>query len=202
MGVESQFGVEKSMGYLDRYSARMRITDPLARMLIAHNKKIKKDGYSLLIYKTGERIASGANGFLWNKELVDKFWDKGEVFEEANFCTHLSEKGYCSYAVPNDTYVYHYHINKLTDFIKKRKKIASKFLERQSKRKTWLDNVSKVRLFFLALYLGSFIGPSIEGLYKTTRDRDTCWLIHPITSFLTIWIYSMNYLNFDKKAVK
>jgi glycosyltransferase involved in cell wall biosynthesis len=199
IGTESKFGVSKDMSSLDKYSARMRITDPLARMLVSNYKKIKKDKYSLLIFKKGTRVASGANGFLWNKKLVDEFWNKGDLFEEANFGTYLCSKGHCSYAIPDDTYVYHYHISSLRDFIKKRKKIGNKFLQRKGNRETWLDNVSKLKLMVLSLYLVSIIGPLAEALYKSIKDRDTSWFVHPITSFLTIWIYTSVYLNKRKE---
>jgi len=201
IGVESQFGTKKEMSFLNRYAALMRIADPIARMFVSKPEIIKKDNYIILKHKTGERIVSGANGFLWNKELVNKFWDKGEVFEEANFTTYLCEEGFCSYAVPNDTYVYHEYVKNLRDFIKKRRKIAGKFLNRKTKKiNTWLDNLSLSKKILVTLYCLSIILPLLEAIKNSIRDKDTAWFIHPVTCFITAVLYTYSYVKWGVRG--
>ncbi|HXK34991.1 MAG TPA: glycosyltransferase [Candidatus Paceibacterota bacterium] len=194
-GVESSFAADDKLSSLNRYFARMRIADPLAKMLASRPVIIKKDGYKILNFKKDAVLITGANGFLWNKKMVMSLNGWEEKFEEANFGTFVHEKTGAGYAIPDDVSVRHYYCKNLFEFLRKRKKIALKIKNRiRGTDYVWVRKVNKFKIVLSIIYLGTFISPTIEAVYKSIHDKTFDWLWHPTVSFLTIFIYAYNFL--------
>jgi len=195
-GVESDLSHDAHLSSLNRYFGRMRIADPLARCLVSRPVVENKDSYKLLKFKDNAIIITGANGFLWNKDLVLKTGGWQEKFEEANYGTYIHRITEANYAIPKDASIRHYYCDSFSDYILKRKKIALKMkgrMEREQKN-LWTDQVSRIKFILSVIYLGTFLGPAIEAIYRSIKDRTTDWLWHPAVSFVTILIYTYNYV--------
>lgn len=195
-GVESPLSFDKKLSSLNRYFARMRIADPLAKSLVDKPKKIvRKNGYKILYFNRNTALITGANGFLWNKKLINEVGGWDEKFEEANYSTYISNKTGFGYAIPEGASVRHYYCDNLKEFLTKRKKIALKIRGRLEKKESvWVDNVSATKKVFSALYLASFIGPLGESIWRSAKDKTLDWFWHPISSFLTVFIFSYYFL--------
>ena len=59
-------------------------------------------------------------------------------------------------------------------------------LRKEEIKETWDDGASALKTFIIALYLGSLIGPAIEGIVRAIINRDKDWLVHPMASFISV----------------
>jgi glycosyltransferase involved in cell wall biosynthesis len=191
-GVESPLSHDASLSSLNRYFARMRIADPLAKYLATVPEKIDTyDGYDVLVYGSQAALITGANGFLWHKAMVlefEDFWK--DKFEEANFATYIHEKTGANYAVPHGASIRHFYCDSLADFVAKRKKIAGKMKKRiHNHEYTWVSKKSNMQIVMSAAYLVSIVGPVIESVIQNIRQKTMDYVWHPISSFITIMVY-------------
>lgn len=194
-GVESQYLIKDDFSMINRYCARMKIVDPLARILASKPSIVNIGTYSILNYKKNSNPIIGANGFLWRKNIILSLSKNTRTFEEANFVSIVVNSGYTKFAAVPNIGIYHYYSNNIRDFIKKRVKIGNKFLLRKKGGKsTWLDSVNKIKFAFAIAYCATFIGPTLEALYQFMKTRDISWFLHPVISFITILAYGKVYL--------
>lgn len=199
IGVESKMTINTNMTLINKYCTLLRISDPLARMLCTPPRTVvHKKYYSLIFQMPDKPYITGANGFLWNKTLVSKYWKDTSIFEEANFVNYLRTKGYSTYAIPNNAYIYHYYANSLTDFVKKRKKIVSKVLWRYDRNigSIWMRDTSNIKFVLSIIYLATFVGPFIESVYMIFKDRNFAWVVHPIAGVLTVSVYATESITY------
>jgi len=195
-GVESPLSYDRKLSSLNRYFARIRIADPLAKYLVSKpDKIIYKDRYEILEFKKNAALVTGANGFLWNKKIVVEKGGWKDKFEEANYATYIHNKSNANYAVPYSASVRHYYCQNIGEYIQKRKKTADKFIQRWRKKEfIWLKQVNPVQIALVLIYLGTLIGPFIESVYNSIKHKTTDYLWHLVISSITVIIYSLLFL--------
>ncbi len=194
-GVESFYFNKKNDNIFNRYSMAAHIADPFSRCIAARLKQTKKKGYIEYEIPKGQAYPLGANGFLWNKSVIKKAGYYKPMFEESNFSFFAMEAGYRRFARVPGYGIYHYHINSMRDFIKKRLKIGGKFLNRKDeKKRTWLEGVSVSRFILSFFYCATFLGPMIEGFVNFIKTKEKAWLLHPIMSFVSVVSYGVVFL--------
>lgn len=192
IGVESNYLIAEDFSSVNTYANLLVIVDPLARMLAGRPIQVEqKHNYLIKHFSLNTSPVSGANGFLWRKDVISSFIEhESETLEEANMLNRISSKRQVSYANVPNVGIYHYYCASLSDYITKRKKIANKFLGRKSKgEQTWVDKGGSVKLLLSALFLVSIIGPMIEAVCMIIKTRRKEWLWHPLISALTIYVY-------------
>lgn len=195
IGVESNYLIAKDFTSINTYANLLVIVDPVARMVASKPEKIEKKGdYVVKTFAIGSAPVSGANGFIWRKNIVDKYI-KGEVLSEANLLWQIAQKEPVKIANVPGAGIYHYYCTTLGDYIKKRQKIAKKFLKRQSEEDTWVDSgKGNTNLYMPTLYLGTVVGPTIEGISSAAKQKNVAWLWHPLISPLTVAIYTYYFI--------
>lgn len=189
-GVESYYFSKKGESIFNTYSMILHIADPFSRCLAAPLGIKQCDGFFELTIPEGSAYPLGANGFLWNKRIIKEVGVCKPKFEESNFSYFATKMGYRKFARVPGYGIYHYHLDSLLDFVKKRLKIGNKFLNRKDeKKRTWLEGVSKGRFVFSVVYCSTFIGPLIEGLFNFLKTKQKAWLLHPLMSFISVVTY-------------
>jgi glycosyltransferase involved in cell wall biosynthesis len=192
---ESNYLIAKDFSSINTYVSLLVIADPLARMLASQPDKFERiSGIALKHFSKGQIPVAGANGFIWPRKIIKQYNASDSELNEVGLLRAITRKNGITIANVRGIGIYHYYCHSLNDYVKKRKKIASKHLSRASLGNDWVKEVSKIRFIFATLYLFSFIGPLIEGITQTISTRRLAWLWHPIISFLTIDIYAMSYL--------
>jgi len=193
-GVESLYYSRKGDNIFNKYCMLLHIADPFSRALASKLITNKRNGYLECSISGKSIYPLGANGFLWRKKVIEQIGLYKPKFEESNFTHYILEKGYRRFARVPGYGIYHYHIDSLRDFIKKRLKIGSKFLNRRKeKKKTWLEGVSRIKFAYAVIYCISFAGPFAEALINYVKTKEKAWFLHPIMSFISvvtyIWVY-------------
>lgn len=194
-GVESYYFSKKGDNIFNNYSMTLHIADPFSRCIAAKLKMRNKNNYEEYEIPEAESYPLGANGFLWNKKIIKKVGKYKPMFEESNFSFFATEMGYRKFARVKGYGIYHYHIDSLQDFIKKRLKIGNKFLNRKGeKKRTWIEGISKTKFVLCALYCGTFVGPTIEAAINYQKTKNKAWLIHPLMSFISVVSYTIVFI--------
>jgi len=192
MGVESPLSHDGKLSSLNRYLARMRIADPLAKYLVSKPDDITDFGaYKILNFHKNSIVLTGANGFLWNKKMISNMGEWREKFEESYFPNYFNNKIELSYAIPNDISIRHYYSKTIEELIKKRTKIANKVVKKINDNEfLWTSKISFIKKAIVTVYLVSIIGPLCEAIFMNIKQKTLDWFWHPIISFLTIYIYA------------
>lgn len=205
LGVESNYLIADDFMSLNTYANLLVIVDPLARILASKPMKIEKKGeYILKTFAKDSTPVSGANGFLWRKSVVEAFLQThAEEFPEAKVLAEAAARGEVVYANVPKKGIYHYYCVSLSDYLKKRKKIAKNILARGAKQEeVWIEKGGKWRFYLKILYLASFIGPFFEAIFNFAETRRKEWFWHPLISFLTIYVYVGFYLSHTYRKFK
>lgn len=194
-GVESFYFPRKGESIFNTYSVIAHIADPFTRCLAGKLNQKKRLGYIEYQIPEGSAYPLGANGFLWNRRIIEEINLYKPKFEESNFGYFVLNKGYRKFArVPNYG-IYHDHINSLFDFIQKRFKIGNKFLSRKDeKRRTWIEGISQKKFIFCVIYCSTLIGPFLEGLINYLKTRQKAWLLHPWLSIISVGCYAIVFV--------
>lgn len=194
-GVESWYFPRKKESIFNTYSMLIHIADPFSRCLAANLKSEVKNGYIEYTIPNGSTYPLGANGFLWNRGVIEKVGLYKPKFEESNFSFFAMEKGFRKFARVPGYGIYHDHITSLADFISKRLKIGNKFLNRKEERKrTWLEGVSPFKFLICLIYCSTVIGPLLEGFYHFVKTGYVAWMLHPVMSFIAVATYGLVFL--------
>ncbi len=194
-GVESFYFPKEGESIFNTYCMSIHIADPFSRCLAASLSKKKKREYIEYTIPGGGTYPLGANGFLWNRKVIEEVGLYKPKFEESNFSYFALENGFRKFARVPGYGIYHYHIDSVFDFIQKRVKIGNKFLNRKEERKrTWLEGVSPLKFLWSVVYCATFVGPLLEGLYYSIKTRQKAWLLHPLMSFISIVTYGFVFL--------
>lgn len=189
-GVESFYFPKKGESIWNTYCMIAHIADPFSRCLAGKLIESRKNDYVEYTIPKGSTYPLGANGFLWNKRIIDEIKLNQPKFEESNFSYFVLEKGHRRFARIPGFGIYHQHVASLKDFINKRLKIGNKFLNRKiNGQKTWLEGVSKAKFIYCVLYCGTFVGPFIEGMINYLTIRQKAWLLHPFMAFISVVCY-------------
>lgn len=195
VGVESNYLISPDFSSINKYVSLLVIADPLARMLASKPSEIiNRSDFIIKKFRTRSTPVTGANGFLWKKTILDEFSQGRNTLEETTILVEIAARSEVFIANIPGQGIYHYYCETLRDYIMKRHKIADKFLQRRKKINTWVDRKSTIRQIFSILYLISFIGPAIEGVYLAIKTKHIAWLWHPVVSFITIIVYIGHFL--------
>lgn len=196
--VESRLAADEKMNSLDRCFARMRVADPMARLLWDRVWKcLDRWEYHIPILKKDHILITWANWFLRRKSLILPLIEGKTKFKEANMSNIVFRQTELSYAIPNNLWIRHYYCESFWDFYEKRKKIAGKMNKRISNNQySWVKNTSMTKIIMVTLYFLTFVWPLIIATKNAIRDKTLDWFWYPVLSFMTVVIY-LKYLFFN-----
>lgn len=201
IGVEYQYLIKDDFSIFNRYFARIKIVDPLARLLASRPSIIDNGIYLTLNYEKGDSPVTGANGFLWRKNIISSINKNTSKFEESIFPSLTIKNGFTKFAAVPGVGIYHYYSDSFKDFIKKREKIGNKFMVRKKEKFYWMNSIDNIKLYFAIIYCATIIGPLLESIYQFIKTRDISWFLHPIMSLITVLIYGKVYIENKMKRV-
>lgn len=120
IGVESQYIIKDDFSIFNRYFARIKIVDPLARLLASRPSIIDNGIYLTLNYEKSDNPVTGANGFLWRKNIISSIDRNNSKFEESIFPSLAVKNGFTKFATVPDVGIYHYYSDSFKDFMEQK----------------------------------------------------------------------------------
>ncbi len=191
-------------------------SDPLNWFLNKNLDKYKKEvfvddkGFFKFNVNCRKPLVWGANGLAYRAEKIKKIWAQEGYLGDNDAFQYMIEQGDDKVAYFDGPFVYHHHVAKLGDWIKKWQRNFIQHLadKHQTRNMNWAftDNF-KIKLFFWVLYSLLFFIPLLQSIYLSLRDRNIYWLYHPVansiqfTVYLFLVIFSKKGRNFIKGII-
>jgi len=204
-GCACRVKIDKNDSLTNQYVALMG-TDPFFayRSLdgLINIKKIGKNKrkYSLIKMGPGNIIITGGNCFVYNKDILDKL---GGYIQDTQNIMNLVNSGYDCVAITKDAYTHHFAAKGFLNFIKKKVKWAKAY---QYVRKKYTDfsylpsTKNERRKMLINIFCIITIMPTLLlALKKMIETREKAWLLHPVLTFITGFIY-LDYFLFPPVA--
>lgn len=203
LGTDSDILVKKGDYIANRYCTLLRLEDPLVRcmaMLKRNSSCEVKDSYTVRVIKPGRFPVFGACGFVWRKSALLAIGAyEAESFDEADFAVLVVDKGWNRIGNVEGCGMYHHHIETIGDFVRKRIRRGNEVIARRQRKQNagqslWVDRYGKLEFFVSVVFCVTVVGPLLESLVGFAQTRDVAWLLHPLTSLLTVVIYGAIYI--------
>lgn len=144
----------------------------------------------------------GANGLVYKTERIKKIWAQEGYLGDNDAFQCLVEEGNVKVAYIAKPFVYHHHVARLADWIKKwQRNFFFHLVDKQKTRNmNWLYAKNfKIKLFFWICYSMILPFSLVHSIYLSIRFRNIYWYYHPIVSFLQCMTYSILII-FTKKG--
>lgn len=183
-------------------------SDPLNWFLNKNLNKYKKmassgnKGFLKFNVDCRKPLVWGANGLIYRAGKIKKIWAQEGYLGDNDAFQYMVEQGDSKVAYFDQPFVYHHHVAKLGDWIKKWQRNFIQHLadKHQTRNMNWAfaDNF-KIKLFFWALYSLFLFIPVLQSIYLSLKDRNIYWLYHPVANFIQFVVY-LFLIIFSKKG--
>ena len=181
LGVESYYLPSTKMTSFCAYITHLlHISDPIAWLMSANPKLVARDGEVERWSLSGDSLSYplGANGFVFRRADLESV-RADEHFQDTHAALHLMRSGKREWLRIRGRGVYHYYVQTLWGFVKKRRRATVHYLQVQEDAKTnWMKEKPPVPLWLAGIYCVTFVGPLWHTLRGLVRDGDARWLWH------------------------
>lgn len=193
---------------LNRYFALFGVNDPVPYYLQKQdrasylvdgwhlpNKATDRGTYFVTYFDNKNLPTIGANGFVIRTKIAQQVSKDPQTFFHIDACLDLVNLGYNKFAfIKND--IWHKTGEEFGDFFKRRLRYAQVYLQDKSMRRYHVfdpkQDVLKLLIYvFFGLTIIEPLSQSVRGYLKV---RDWAWFLHPVISFLTVFVYAYSFL--------
>lgn len=206
------FTYRKNAGYIERYSALIGANDPFAyingnydRYSYLSNKwtslKLKtedKKSYLKLKIEDSRFIPTiGANGTIFNKDFLNKFF-KGDYLFDIDILAMAPKPLY--FAKVKIGIIHTFCESSLSKFLRKQKRrLTDYYIYKNNRQYKWQNSSFPIKFTLYSLLIVPSLFDSIRGFIK---KPDFAWFFHPLACYLTWWIYFIVTLKYKLHLLK
>jgi len=203
-GYEPEYPPVPGAGGANNYlTGCLHFNDPLANDIATPPRLIETRIVNGLTYRKWHLLPGypcGANGFIYRRQMVADLVGK-DTFEEGQVALHQALRGNAYFATIDGYGIYHYYVDSMRQFLKKRAKIALKHMTRKQEREEWVQHTGK-RLYLYAFLHLTLLYPFARSIYRAVRYRDPRWLYDAPMCFLTSFLYLVNWIDIKLRKRK
>lgn len=188
LGFESYYLKHNSHSLLNTYlTSLLQISDPCARALAGKPRLLEtKDNVQLFELPEDGSYPTGANGFIFRRDLIGRL-PVSESYHEASFFPMLIQQGTRNLVKIQGCGIYHHYVTTWTDFFRKRQRAMMIYmLRKETASTTWDKGTGMIYKCAVILYLGTIIGPLLEGIIRAAFSGKPEWLLHPAASLVSV----------------
>lgn len=170
--------------------SNLYIGDPLS-FYFAPKPVLLEKRQAASVYQMAPGWPTGANGFFVRKSLMEQIPPPNEWFAESDYFAYVASQSPLYILRVRGTGVYHHYVQDWRSYFRKRLKIGCKFFTRKAAGDSgsWIENSGMLKSLLWALYLGTFVLPFIESLFRAIRGKNRLWLVHAPAGFLSVLAY-------------
>ncbi len=199
LGFESYYLKAPEHTRLNRYlTGCLQISDPCAWLVAGRPRLLAEepDGCRVFRLPADGSYATGANGFLFRRELIGRLG--GEAYHEAVFFPSLMRGGLRTLLKIPGCGVRHHYVTTWRDFFRKRQRAMIIYMLRAAdSTATWdRGRAGSLRKLAALLYFGTVAGPALEGAARALAARDPDWLLHPAAGVVSTLGNALGVLRF------
>lgn len=162
---------------------------------------IKKDCFIFAV-DPKKPLVWGANGLVYRTNKIKNIWSQEGYLGDNDAFQYMVEQGDNRVAYFTSPFVYHHHLARLGDWVKKWKRNLMQHLldKRQTRNMGWVFTPGfKVRAFLWSVYSALPVFSLFHSIYLSLKDRNIFWLYHPWVSCLQFYTYAYLVI-FTKKG--
>lgn len=169
-------------------------------------KKADTAGFNCFVFEVDPKLPLvwGANGLVYRRERIKGIWQQQGYLGDNDAFQYMLEQGFNKVAYFNSAFVYHHHVARLSDWVKKWKRnFCEHFLSKQETRNMrWVFSGNfKLRLFFWSIYSSIPVFSFMHSVYLALRDKNFYWLYHSVVTFMQFFTYFFLMLNFKNSRL-
>ena len=182
---------------LNKYFALIQ-SDPLSWFLNKNLGKYKRENHAkgnLFTFRVDSRrpLVWGANGLVYRSEKLKPIWMRQQAYFGDNDAFQLMiEGGDNKVAYFDEPFVYHHHVARLRDSVKKwRRNLKHHLFDNQETRNmnwAFTEDFNRRALLWGAYSLIPVFSLS-HSCWLALKDKDMHWFYHPLVSFLQGIVY-------------
>ena len=165
------------------------------------NTRIKGTDIFLFRVEKNKPLVWGANVLVYKADKIKRIWDQEGYLGDNDAFQYMIEQGNNKVAYFNTAFVYHHHVARLSDWVKKWRRNFIQHLLNQHKTRNlgWLFAGNfKGKLLIWIIYSSIPIFSLSHSVYLFIRDRNIHWFYHPMVSFLQFLTYCSLILSSKK----
>jgi glycosyltransferase involved in cell wall biosynthesis len=135
----------------------------------------------------------GANGLVYRASRIKAIWAQEGYLGDNDAFQRMIEEGNNKVVYFDCPFVYHHHVVRITDWVKKWRRNFIQHLadQRQTRNMNWVfTDDFKIKLFFWIIYSLIPIFSLLHSIYLSFRDKNIYWFYHPFISFIQTATYS------------
>jgi len=207
------FTYRKKAGLIERYSALIGANDPYAyvngiydRHNYINNKwtnlpintQIKHGYLKIKLEKNQPLPTIGANGTVFRKKFFSDF-NKKYLFDIDLITNKLITKNFMFFAKVKTSIVHTYCENSIKKFYRKQnRRVVDYYTYAHLRSFNWTTTSPKKFILYTMLWFPMFFDLSKGYMNK----HDSAWFFHPIACYLTLYVYSLNFIKNKLKLIK
>jgi glycosyltransferase involved in cell wall biosynthesis len=208
-GVESYYLPSPKMSSFCVYlTALLHISDPIAWLMSANPKLVAREN-EIERWTLPPKTFSyplGANGFVFRRADLNSV-EANEKFQDTHVAMFLMKSGKREWLRIRGRGVFHYYVQSLGGFVKKRRRATVHFLRVQREMPVnWMREKPLVPIWLAAIYCVTFFGPLFHVARGIFRDGDARWFWHllacPASVLGNAWgVFTYKRRGKDKKLI-
>lgn len=203
-----EYTYRRKDGFIVRYGALMGLSDPLCLFLGNYDRfnhltgrwtdiplKVEDtDGYYKVFLESGRMPTFGANGFFIRRSVLNSCPFKEYLFD-VDVIYALLDRGKKIYAKVK-VGIIHLFASNVKVFARKQKRRLRDFLYY---RKTGIRNrhsgdCSKAGIAKFIIYCVLVFPLFLQSSAGFLKKRDGAWFFHPLACWVTLWVYTMEFI--------
>ena len=134
----------------------------------------------------------GANGLIYRAEKIKPIWKQSGYLGDNDAFQYMIEQGENKVGYFDFPFVYHHHVARLRDWVRKwQRNFFQHLLDKYKTRNmnwVFIRNF-KLKLFFWSIYNLIPLFSLGHALYLFFRDNNAYWFYHPLVSFMQFLTY-------------
>lgn len=149
--------------------------------------------YVIFMVDPAKPLVWGANGLVYRAERIKKIWNHNGYLGDNDAFQYMIEQGNNKVAYFDVPFVYHHHVSKISDWVRKWKRnFRSHLLDKQKTRNmNWVFTGGfKIKLALWLIYSLIPVFSILHCIYLIFRDKEIHWLYHPVCCFLQTSVYA------------
>jgi len=135
----------------------------------------------------------GANGLTYRMDKIRRIWSQENYLGDNDAFQYMIENGDAKVAYFTGAFVYHHHVARLADWIKKwRRNLVAHLLDKRASRNmNWVFTADfKRKLLFWVFYAAFPVFSSLHAAYLAAKERKLYWFYHPLVTLAQFFTYT------------
>jgi len=163
------------------------------RKYLRHSRYSMEHGCYFFKVDPSSPLVWGANGLVFRTAKIAGIWAQEGYLGDNDAFQYMIERGDNEVAYFATAFVYHHHVARISDWIRKwRRNFQHHLVDKAGTRNmNWVFRRNfKLKLLLWSFYSGCPVFSALHAIWLAVRQRNIYWLYHPVVSFAQLATYA------------